>query len=369
MAIINMYLYIFINVNMKTNQFTETIKNKYKSEDLTVIESFREIFDVKPRSMKISEAEEFEKRSKEITKKNKKVGRTAINLIRTKNYFLFMMLVMDKKIELLIDSLINSLNKENHIAFALSGRSLLEHAGTICYVNKKADKVLSSLVNQTSYEKIKEILETLQGDLNKIYYGTRFFQDKQHMQSIHINDFIRTLDERYHDANKAYGFLCDFVHPNFGSNILVSDGHLGEGFIDKRFDKNKEIINQMISIVSTTVNNLREEIRSFAKLGMLLDDYIEKSLHKNSSIGIIFKDIKAEDVVRYDGDGSNKENAIFFTTARTPPEHIEMQIIYLEENNINYKGREARDIKDGYIYDAYQTDNGEIWFKVPVIKL
>lgn len=70
--------------------------------------------------------------------------------------------------------------------------------------------------------------------------------------------------------------------------------------------------------------------------------------------------------IEYDGNGSSKEDAIYFTNAMTFNDYIEMEKQYIKENNLEIKSvKSTGSIKDEYSYDVYQTSNGNVWFKVP----
>lgn len=70
--------------------------------------------------------------------------------------------------------------------------------------------------------------------------------------------------------------------------------------------------------------------------------------------------------LQYDGNGSSKEKAIYFTNAETFNDYIEMENQYIKQNNLVVKSiRNAGEIRDEYSYDVYQTNNGNVWFKVP----
>lgn len=70
--------------------------------------------------------------------------------------------------------------------------------------------------------------------------------------------------------------------------------------------------------------------------------------------------------LKFDGKGNSKENAIRFENAMTFDDHIEMQREYIEQNNLEVTGvRSVGSVKDRYIYDVYETQNGSLWFKVP----
>lgn len=227
------------------HKFTKLVKKNYNKKYLSKIEAF--ILEVSEFSLvkKISSSKEIDRKAKEIRLKNNKIGTIAIDLIIIKNQFLFNYRILQTKLIYLINSMINSLNQDNHLVFALCSRSLLEHAGTIAYIYKKTENTINKLKNQSDYQKIQDILNIQKNNQKKVFYGTRFFKDDYLKKAIHTEELIKDyLEKKFPNAGQIYGFLCDFVHPNYGSNLFVSSGDLGNGMIDPPIEEKKEIINQ-----------------------------------------------------------------------------------------------------------------------------
>lgn len=66
----------------------------------------------------------------------------------------------------------------------------------------------------------------------------------------------------------------------------------------------------------------------------------------------------------YIGDGKSQETAIFFTNARSHLQHILSQQEFIREKGIVGLRRSVQG-DDRYFYDVWQTQEGEVWFKVP----
>lgn len=69
-------------------------------------------------------------------------------------------------------------------------------------------------------------------------------------------------------------------------------------------------------------------------------------------------------VLNYTGDGKSKETAIFFTNATTEAEHISMQYEFMHQRGIESKMQSLAYTDEHYIYDAHETSEGKLWFKV-----
>jgi len=48
------------------------------------------------------------------------------------------------------------------------------------------------------------------------------------------------------DIGEVYDFLCEYVHPNYGSNALVSTGVLGAGRLNPPADSHRETIDRLL---------------------------------------------------------------------------------------------------------------------------
>jgi hypothetical protein len=64
------------------------------------------------------------------------------------------------------------------------------------------------------------------------------------------------------------------------------------------------------------------------------------------------------------GDGKTKETALFVANGRGAFEEIEFIYAYFEKKSYQIYGRVVADISDGFIYDLYDTNKGEVWVKV-----
>jgi len=350
----------------ETKKFSKATKEKYNIENLHIIERFLSNQYEFALIKQVSSSKEIEKKANRIIKKNKQIGSIAINLIRIKNQFLFIFRILQTKLIYLLNSMIDSLDHDNHLSFALCARSLLEHAGTISFIYKKIESTINTLKRQSNYNKIQEILERLNESLSKVFYGTRFFKDEHLTKAIHTNELIKDhLEKELPNAWQVYEFLSDFVHPNYGSNLLVSHGYFGDGVIDPPIQEKKEIIDRMILLTAGLIDYVDDSFSNYGKFGILIDGYIEKALHPHIKIENIFREQRG----KFTGDGSSKENAIFFINAKTPMEHIEMQHRYIEENEIDVEPiKQIGAMEDGFIFDRYKTKEGELWFKVPQLK-
>jgi len=165
------------------------------------------------------------------------------------------------------------------------------------------------------------------------------------------------------DIRDAYDFLCEYVHPNYGSNILVSTGQLGKGRLNPSPEFHKDTIDRICRYCSLTMLFLRDQAVSISANLMHLKDLVDRCLRKEAKISNVFTRRSAIP----EGNGESKETAFFFPKARAPAEAIELSYRYLEESGIELVGdRKNAGISEGFIYDVYPTSRGRIWFKIPM---
>jgi hypothetical protein len=65
-------------------------------------------------------------------------------------------------------------------------------------------------------------------------------------------------------------------------------------------------------------------------------------------------------------DVSSRETAISFPKARTALEAIEFSQLFIADRGYGPCPRTTGGINGGFIYDVYSTQDGPLWFKVPI---
>lgn len=343
----------------------EEIKQKYRTKKtFELIEKFLEKQSELSLIKKISFEKEIKQKTAEILSKEREIGKIAINLCKLKNQYLFLYRIIETKLTYLIKSIIYGLNDDNHLLLAFCSRSLIEHAASICYLIERTEKILEKTKGCNTYKKIDKNIKQLFDVYKKIFYGTKFFKDKGEglIDAIDVGTLRRDyLAKEIENINDAYSYLCDFVHPNFGSNILVSSGDLGEGIVDPPIEEKKEIIENILRITGNIIEYLDYKVCDFASLGIMIDSYLQKALHPTTTLATLF----VEPFLEYIGDGKSKETALFFTTATTKAEHIAMEYEFMRQQGIESTMQHIGGMEDDHIYDVHETNKGKLWFKVP----
>lgn len=357
-----------MEIDAQFERINEDIKRKYKTtESFALIEKFlqkrRERESEIGRTTTVSFERELKEKTASVLEREKEIGILAVGFCLLKNQYLFLVHVIEAKLTYLMRSMVHALNTDNHLLLALCVRSLIEHSASLCYLVHSTRTFLDNVSGSRDFRTINAKLEELRSVYVRMFYGTRFFKKEGLVDALQVGKLLdKYLASEVADIRTAYNFLSDFVHPNFGSNVLVSSGELGEGIIDPPIEDKKEIIEQVLRITATLIEYLEQKTLDFARAGIQLDDWLHRALHPSTSLSTLLIDITPEFV----GDGAAKQTAIFFTNARTHLEHTSMQERYIKQFGLQIVGqRYTAAIEDGFIYDVYPTRTGTLWFKVP----
>jgi len=139
------------------------------------------------------------------------------------------------KCQYLIKGISYSINEKNPFTAMLCTRSTMEFAATMNHYYKEIISVIPEGKDKVYEEDIIELDEIL----IKFYRGARFdfksyikdnkLQDLSkgtdyYQASIYnyIDELIK-FDQGMADARYEYSFICEFVHPNLGTNWLLED--------------------------------------------------------------------------------------------------------------------------------------------------
>ncbi len=143
--------------------------------------------------------------------------------------FLFVSLVSRRKIEA-INALIEfSINSKNSIALAQGARALVEHVAVQAEILSKLETFSERIKGLNEEEKIASTFLWAENFLHSCYFGrSPKVTSTKEDQALHISDCLRTLAKEYSETGIEYDFLCEYVHPNHGSNSLVSSTDYGE---------------------------------------------------------------------------------------------------------------------------------------------
>lgn len=246
--------------------------------------------------------------------------------------------------------------KRNLMVLFNLARAFMEHTASLAFQNQALEKAVADIERKQDFAQIQQSICKHRGIIARLYYGGN--GSPTDAKRFHVNDFLNALaaiDER---APEHYEALCEFVHPNYKSNLLVSDGVLSAGSIGIP----SETMTKELSLV-------RNVIESCAALDwdMVISGTRHLSMIENWATLINVKGAKLSQVfsvrAAHTGDGKSKDTAIFFKRARTPVEAIQAFHKYLEQEKITSHGRRIEDVDSGYLFEIVSTDKGPLWVK------
>ena len=275
----------------------------------------------------------------------------------------FVFQVLNWKIYYLAKGLGHAIETENPMTLAINARSLLEHIATCSSVGRRIQKLESDLDGQQSEKKILASLESMQSYLKRAYYGSSSGESDREVTVIHINDALRDLEKEISNARELYDSLSEFVHPNYGSNRLVSSGELASGHLKLSEELNRELLDRLRRICSYCFIYLKNNITGHFAGPLRLQAILELCFVRGVKLSTVF----AKKQPKPTGDGKSKETAYFFPKARTAPEAMKLQNEFLKSEGLEVTGlKQSGGFKEDFIYDVYPTTIGNIWFKAPV---
>ena len=275
--------------------------------------------------------------------------------------FLFVTLVNRRKIDAINSLITFSIDSKNPISLAQGIRALLEHACVLSMVAKEIEKLKIGLDGQNEFTKIKSVLDRSERFIYRCYFGksSKVVADKS-KQALHINDGLELLKNKLSSINDDYDYLCEFVHPNHGSNLLVSISEVEKYLtaIESNFDRDE--VKKMIEIGKKILEAIeKEEAYVYSMVGVL-STIANRFIAKGAKLSNIFAAKKA--VMK--GDGKSKETSLFVSNGRDAAEEIELIYRYFEKNKYQILGRKVDSLSGDFIYDLFDTNKGKVWVKV-----
>lgn len=169
--------------------------------------------------------------------------------IADQSFFLFQ--VIEWKIDYLAEGLLQAIESKNPLSLANNARGLVEHIASLAGVGSQIDRLENSLRGQQSEKAIKEVIGRAKDYLQRAYYGrSPTASEKQEPKSIHINDSLKVFSKEVKNIQEIYDFLCEYVHPNYGSNLLVSTGTLASGRLNPPEEYHRKTLDELRRICS-----------------------------------------------------------------------------------------------------------------------
>ena len=288
---------------------------------------------------------------------------TAERYAKVIQQFSFVSLVCRRKIDAINEIILFAIETQNAIALAQGARSLIEHVAVHAEITRALEQFESQIKGQTEGAKIHDAISKAEVFLARCYFGkSPKIEVEQSKKALHIQDCIKTLDREASDFSDWYNFLCEFVHPNHGSNSLVSSVDLGNQINSILTDLNRPETQRMAEIVkSALLVGEQIAIRGHAFIAYL-GEYEDRFKQPKSKISNIFAERKIKPI----GDGKTKETALYFEGSRDEKETRELCHQYFENRKIQVLRRQLAAIEGDFAFDLYETTQGQIWQRIVI---
>lgn len=270
------------------------------------------------------------------------------------------------KIFYIAKAILQAIDSENQISFALNIRALVEHLATLVTVQDELQKLYVGLQGQGSKTKIVEKITKTEKFLHRAYYGkSPKATKKKDNQALHVNDCLEVFAKELPEIEEEYDFLCEYVHPNYGSNALVSSGRLAGGKLNPPDMFESDSLIRIANSALICMRFLQTKVIVYRSRVLLFQDLFERFISPKAKLSNVF----SERSPKASTDGKTKDSAIYFSTARTHLEAMSMSKKYLEGKGCTIEGSQVGGIEDGYFYDLYSTNLGDVWFKFRMPKM
>jgi hypothetical protein len=221
------------------------------------------------------------------------------------------------------------------------------------------------LRGQGQEKAINEALGKTEKFIYRSFYGkSPKLTDDKNEQAIHVNDFLKALKKDISDIEEVYDFLCEYVHPNYGSNLLVSTGQLGRGRLKPPEDFHRETLDNIQRYCSLFMLFLREQGIEHDYVFIKLQNLLELCFRQGVKVTNVF----SRKLHEPQGDGKSRRTAFFFPKARTAIEAVNLSYEFLRNGGYSVQKRENGGLTDRFVYDIYTTNKGMVWFKIPMMK-
>lgn len=233
-------------------------------------------------------------------------------------------------------------------------RAFIEHTAAIAYQLTALEKALTDIPKKPALAELERTIARHHKAARALYYNEKAV--------LHVNTMISELVKHYSGAKADYDELCEFVHPNYGSNKLVSSGELGLGQVRPHTEELGPVRTRAMTAVERCVSLLDSDLGTAISLQLVrLGSWTEIACAGDSKLSQIFSVRGA-----VTGDGNSKATALHFRKARTHLEAMEAFYAYLTDNKLTLLTRQTAGIEDGFLYDEIFTNRGRVWVKYKI---
>lgn len=264
---------------------------------------------------------------------------------------LHLFLVGQYKIREIARGISAALESQNETVLFTLTRSFMEHTAALAYQLRALQKAVDEFPKKTDLKAMRATVTQHHKAAQLLYYNEK--------AEVHVHDMIKVLATRLEAARREYDALCEFVHPNYGSNRLVSSGQLGGGQIRSHAEELGPDLTKTHSLIELCAKLVEDDFNKETTLYLTkIASWIEIACQEGAKLGQVFAVRTA-----VSGDGRTKETAIVFKRARTHQEALEAFNEFLKSEKLTMLGRRLATVEDGFLYDEVATDKGPLWVK------
>jgi len=309
----------------------------------------------------VSGSSEIIRSAHEITESGGDLGPIAIDLIRLKHELDHLVSIQCFKVTQIGIGFVQAINEANVLVAALCARSIHEHAAILSYLVHETANGIAKLERQKEGPKISLELKRFRKKLSKVFYGSTIKQTNRPPERVlHINTLRKRLALDIPGEIRDYSLLCEYVHPNYGSNLLLTKGELGEGILGSNEAIQLAVMKFLMLATTTKSKYVERGIQNLFVDGVKIMQFASIALDPATKVETLFVARKLKVL----GDGKSAKSAFHFPNARNHHEHIEMQHRTLQKNGLRPGRKELRS-EGGHWYDLHHTSKGNVWFRIP----
>ena len=351
---------------MNETNFNSITKETYAAKAKSLNDIERLILNTKDLpAVKFDWEKQVQGEAEALIESGKSRGTVCIALIKTIHQAGYLNHVISVKLSELSKLIIFSMNTDNFVGLGVGSRSLFEHAASVAYLFHESKKLEEALGRQHEEQKVMALLNSFTTKLEKLYYGTGYFGDEsKRAKPIHINELIKSLGKDVQDVRNKYAYLCDFVHPNLGVNLLFSDGGLGQGIVDPEPNVIERLVGGIIELNGDMARYVLDTQISITailviKLQRMCDDLISSEATLNAILSGTAKNY-------YRGSGRSADDPIEFVGVNSHSQYFGALERFLFEESIGIETRRTSYGKDkvGQTFDIFSKNGEEVWVLV-----
>lgn len=287
------------------------------------------------------------------------IGEYSRQLWRLAREMFFMQRVVSTKEKHILRGAKAAVDAGNILVFVYCLRALVEHAGSMARLCEIAAQLKNGLRGINSSRQFEEALARGRKATDKCYYGSS--RDGAETKPVHVHDLVRSLGKVVRNAEQMYGWLSEYVHPNHGSNVLITSGAIGSGRMDLPLSERVAELEQATTMLGEILVYLNDAGTKLAADLMYFDQTAKRANQPATTIAnwLSQKSMKAE------GNGRTKESAIHFPRARTKLEAMESIYEYIARLGAEVISQQMVAIDDEAIIDLMITTKGPLYFRTP----